>query len=116
MPSETDAEHTPGPWEVDGQVSGTYFVAGQVENGRPGGEVIARVDSTVASLDPPNEANARLIAAAPTMKERLLRLNTMLSWYLRPDVDRSPEEDEIREMLQWTEDAIAKTNGYTDDE
>jgi hypothetical protein len=113
--SETDAEPTPGPWQadVDHQPNETPLI---IAHTKPEGNayIVAEVNQN-GLLEGDWKANARLIAAAPIMKERLLRLNTTLSWYLRPDVDRSPDEDNIREMFQWTEDALASAEGSGDE-
>lgn len=102
---ETDAQPTPGPWEVedghwDMEVTKGEYVIATAHAAVPGSAL---------------KENAHLIAAAPKMKERLMRLNTMLSWYLRPDVERAPTEDEIKEMLRWTEDALASAEGSNDE-
>ena len=60
--------HTPGPWKVNKLVTGYYSI-----NPVAGGVTIARCDT----LDPFSEkqqANARLIAAAPEMLEALIEV------------------------------------------
>lgn len=70
------SKHTPGPWQVytedeydaDGRWAFTY-VAGV--NGGPDNEIIFRFDD---DYGPQMSANARLIAAAPTMYNALKSL------------------------------------------
>ena len=57
-------KHTPGPWK-----SNTYRVCAGV--GTPAIKVICDTAHNMASRTPENEANARLIAAAPEMLECL---------------------------------------------
>lgn len=69
---------TPGPWEADHE-----YIVGQVPQGRPGGEVIARADVMASRLHSvvPHMVNAKLICKAPEMLfknwERSERLKTI---------------------------------------
>ncbi len=60
-------KHTPGPWEYYGQ-DGVFYIE---ENGIPENTL------TIATVEYGNEANARLIAAAPELLEmlRLIKLD-----------------------------------------
>lgn len=67
------AQHTPGPWEIDGDAllvseAPALVIANHVQ-------VIAEVFATTDTSEPECAANARLIAAAPKMAEVLLNLN-----------------------------------------
>lgn len=79
-------KHTPGPWTV-GKFINNDFEPMYIEV-RSGVKFIAK--STYGSADNiEREANAKLIAAAPIMLERLKGLNTNLqSW-----IDENPPED-----------------------
>ena len=56
------SKHTPGPWHVDQDINGLY-VAAEAK----GGDAVARIYTWHHG----QEANARLIAAAPAMYEAL---------------------------------------------
>jgi len=57
----TTAQHTPGPWKAVTNKFGTTVVEG-------GGEVLVVMETNKTELD---QANAALIAAAPSMKTML---------------------------------------------
>lgn len=61
------SNHTPGPWKVDG----TYIY--EVEQDK----IIAEVE-TYNDNELPYEANARLMAAAPKMKQKLDEMTELL--------------------------------------
>jgi hypothetical protein len=91
--------HTPGPW---------FFHRDELlHDGRPNGSLhlVADVDQEGNGLDwQTNEANARLIAAAPDMLEALRRLEAMVR-ILPPDMD-APDS-----ALAQARAAIAKATG-----
>ena len=76
--NETQAVHTPGPWTVLADDDGLLCIVGQDD----GGDVI--VAEIILNV-PSDEANARLIAAAPVMKEINAQLLAALE--LQADVD-----------------------------
>lgn len=56
------SKHTPGPWEAKG-----WRVCANLAEGGPPLTVICDTANNKASRTPENEANARLIAAAPDL-------------------------------------------------
>ena len=81
MTTETQTEHTPGPWYVEHP----YSVPGTFVSARPGVSLVCKVYD--ASCAEEREATARLIAQAPDTKR---------------------ERDELREALGDTETAISR--------
>lgn len=71
------AKHTPGPWRT-GDVFNTVF-------GPPNGNPAPQIIATVMRGD---EANAKLIAAAPEMAEAALRLLEKLAYVYGIDAER----------------------------
>lgn len=67
---------TPGPWVVTVAKGGWFEVCIPDEDSRTGGDLVAEVFSpgTGPKPDAEDEANARLIAAAPEMFEALTNL------------------------------------------
>ena len=66
-----EAKHTPGPWHVEAE----EWTNGQgIAICREGLGVIAVIDPGPAELRAEDEANARLIAAAPELKDALADL------------------------------------------
>jgi hypothetical protein len=99
--SEGKALWTPGPWRAEldqGQLGGeeSGFALQRVEGG---GKLIAEVGNAEAALDALDEweANARLIAAAPEMAERLsARARLMgLAW-----IKLAPADDAMAAALR----------------
>ena len=64
-PPSTLPAHTPGPWQLETDTQGVYTVT------RSPGILIARVGSGIDAFCEQEEANARLIAAAPLLLEAL---------------------------------------------
>jgi tartrate dehydratase beta subunit/fumarate hydratase class I family protein len=62
-------EHTPLPWSQDGP-----YITAQVEDGRPGGEVILQCGPTAFSRRGkiPNKANAKFIVCACNCHDELV--------------------------------------------
>lgn len=83
---ERAAKATPGPWTTDCWNRGAYIV-GNVRGGRPGGEVIGELDSTVGGLagytTADKHANAAFIAAArsdiPFLLEQLSKAEQLIA-------------------------------------
>lgn len=100
MHDQQNLTHTPAPWHVE--ASGT--------SGRPlilwsaSGHYIARVDAFPQRGHPENEANARLIAAAPEMLEQLEMANRMLECIAKAHPG-------IRGVINGNLAAIAKATG-----
>ena len=71
--SETkeQVKHTPGPWTVDTQGSDDDFVIRSVQGKNMGGGTEVAIVTTGSYSDTVEEANARLIAAAPEQNELL---------------------------------------------
>jgi hypothetical protein len=65
-----DSKHTPGPWTA----APSKYAEGVlvVKAGMPSNRVLARFGSDAEPLDETDEANARLIAAAPDLLAALL--------------------------------------------
>ena len=110
MEQNMTAQHTPGPWGVSAQPHG-YSVWNVVDDeinpaciGRPVANVVGGYDSVQIE-----EANARLIAAAP---ELLKALEACVSWSRG-----APETDDFGkiswDVLKTAEQAIAKVYGTT---
>lgn len=67
-----NTKHTPGPWHTDGKLeSQTCITAKKHESGAD--PIIARIFDSSHVLLSEQEANARLITAAPFMYERLVK-------------------------------------------
>lgn len=101
------SKHTRGPWEVShgGHGSPHGFVIDEyyVLNRTVADDVAIAGDIVDPATQMPSEANARLIAAAPTQHEEMLR-------YL-PIIERAEADAELWERL--TEGTgIATANGY----
>ena len=81
-------KHTPGPWEVKpSDKVGRLHVTGRIN------EV-----SEIVVCDTDNEANAKLIAAAPDMLEALLKVQTAIANW-RDDVDSEMNLEEIKYLI-----------------
>jgi hypothetical protein len=103
----SEVKHTPGPWSYSGDDDGDFVVWGP---GRD--EFLANVDQESFGPVPPmkvafdiNQANARLIAAAPDLLEALV---VALPWL---------SEDEVPSLAakQLVKAAIRKARGETHD-
>lgn len=69
--TKTTNEHTPGPWRIERHADPIAIVGKYMDDkGKIHEFVLAEVGS-VSSVTPLDEANARLIAAAPRMYEAL---------------------------------------------
>jgi hypothetical protein len=70
----TTIKHTPGPWKIEGDfIVGQRYVAA-LYDWHISDDPNSRYASVNAELREEREANARLIAAAPAMREALLAL------------------------------------------
>jgi hypothetical protein len=92
------ATHTPGPWTINNSMSGTYVYQGDSEN------CIAEV---FADVHEDQDANARLIASAPDMRDAL-------AWFIaecdRMAIDANQEGIDLRIMEKMARAAIAKAS------
>lgn len=72
--------HTPGPWAIDWNVSRIDVFSGDA------GTLVAslRRSALSAGIDDTAKANARLIAAAPTLADALLNLLSALGQHEQP--------------------------------
>lgn len=100
---KTKAEHTKGPWHIEPlqwEHGASIAICGPEDSG-----ILATIspinedddpDESTAERAPEDEANARLIAAAPDLLEALdnvtAALETMLTFY----ADRTPRADAIQ--------------------
>lgn len=99
------AKHTPGPWTVSGQR--TKYVESRIRSGWV--QEIAAVGPTEADngYGPQQEANARLIAAAPELLDVVKGFRRKLETY----VSVYPGDKELRRLLSNCDAAIAKATG-----
>ena len=63
MKTATKATHTPGPWEISRNWQGDLGIVGNR----------SKICALPRRKEVPNEANARLIAACPTMYDYILK-------------------------------------------
>lgn len=95
------SKHTPGPWEAhNGEVTTRQ------ENGRSYRRIAAVQDYGIGSLVEVDEANARLIAAAPDLLEALKDLSDWGRTYTSPLDANSPHD-----LLIAAINAITKATG-----
>ena len=95
-----ESKHTPTPWKIER--SGMYLTI--QTNSWTIAEVF-RSDYDSATVIQTQEANAKLIAAAPDLLEALL-------WYVEnDDTDDTPHNEFYLNGLQRAKDAIAKATG-----
>ena len=111
VPAPTSPAHTPGPWEVGGKV-GLYCDDVQItSNKEPVAIAVPRRSYDIMSLArrSPAElaANARLIAAAPTLLEALEELERLTVWV----GGQNPVHDAIESAKRKARAAIAKARG-----
>lgn len=89
-------KHTPAPWQDDD--SGEYVTTARVI--RRNGIIICRMECRHPMTREEYNANARLIAEAPAMRERLARMATALSTaasYIARDTDTGIADEFERE-------------------
>jgi hypothetical protein len=100
-------EHTPGPWQVgDGQGNGhrDYIYCDDAT-----GSAVATVELQYAPRNPlEQQANARLIAAAPDMLAALKKHERVLSMRTTYGAKAKPTVQELNDMLDDFRAAIAK--------
>jgi hypothetical protein len=104
------SKHTPGPWKAqlrefpEGQwfLEGQWEVVSMCEPERLIAEAAPHIDSDS------EEANARLIAAAPDLLEALISATRCLAWHV-DEHGRSHEMDEV--AMERARAAIAKAKG-----
>lgn len=85
----SNAQHTPGPWRV--QATGHSFV---VEAHTHTEAISVDANGNPCRWSEYNEANARLIAAAPELLEALQRLSAQcerqrMAWQLESDAEKT---------------------------
>jgi hypothetical protein len=104
------SKHTPGPWKAQPREfpEGQWFLEGQWE-------VVStcEIEWLIAAAAPhidgdPDEANARLIAAAPELLEALISATRCLAWHVE-EHGRSGAMDGV--TLERARAAIAKAKG-----
>ncbi len=90
----SETQHTPGPWEADTRLNRTLPLGRDSAYGVwKGGVLIADIAGRPKSRRNEEDANARLIAAAP---ELLHALSQLLAWKFEPWAgDDSPEEEVV---------------------
>jgi hypothetical protein len=111
MPNNT---HTPGPWTVMCTATKYGFaykideMEAEYETAEGSGD-----DSVMENANERNEANARLIAAAPEMLEALetAKLDMYAAWVLAKDLGDKPSIDHCSKSLSRVSNAIAKAKG-----
>lgn len=105
----SEAKHTPGPWVIGGQSEGGKYI-----NINGGGRIIARVMfSKPTDPFPADDANARLIAAAPDLLEALKKCRSELHLLKDGSVGGVPNTIAalIHERIELADAAIAKATG-----
>ncbi|HCF7628834.1 hypothetical protein MUB13_20905 [Pseudomonas aeruginosa] len=93
--------HTPGPWEIERYSDGLIQIVGNI---RAVSDHEEHVTTVVEAVTRGDEANARLIAAAPELLSIAKRWAALdgSAWHL------VRYEEEKRELLAATNEAIAK--------
>lgn len=106
-----DAKHTPGPWDIEDDLNGFVIVGprkGCIRHGEHDKWALAHIGDSVFWDDPKfrkeDEANARLIAAAPAMLNALKAAVAPLA----ATADQFPRG---KERLQLVEAALALAEG-----
>jgi hypothetical protein len=97
-----NTQHTPGPWSLEDR--GTKFIVSKPGDGYITREVCRMDSSTMAAFA--QEANARLIAAAPDLLEALQAIASI-------DVHSALTEAEADAIHAAASAAIAKATGET---
>jgi hypothetical protein len=97
---QTEAKHTPGPWHVNTQPTyeGGHTIASA------SGLVVVNSVKGYGRTDDQNEANARLIAAAPELLTALQSLTLETSHHLQSNDRAQFVENALRNAMQ----ALAK--------
>jgi hypothetical protein len=110
MKTTPQATHTPGPWHVGAQNDTLYVIAGKppsLNNDYPvhdAGRVV------IAKVYPKDEANARLIAAAPELLSALKSAKEHLEYCGYGD-KWEREYAEANKLEEKIDEAIAKAEG-----
>lgn len=81
-----EKKHTPGPWHIQHRT-----IVG------PGGENWGPIATVAGNARLDNEANARLIAAAPEMFDVLIALDS----FIRTAEKLSPDSPVTKDLLEW---------------
>lgn len=108
---------TPGPWSRD-----TFFLVGQVPQGRPHGEVIATFRPTAGSIHRvvPNEANAEFCAHVRTAYPKALdELEHLRAKVETVTLERDAAEEEVANLRAENtrlREALAKESPMTNEE
>ena len=102
-------KHTPGPWRTKREGFSTVYVEARIDGGLI--QEVAACGPTDAGLEQ-QEANARLIAAAPELLEAA---KLVLEWYEAEDNHSGTDFYQRMQMCRDSEDAvraaIAKATG-----
>lgn len=110
---ETQAKHTPGPWHVGtGNGEGSIFAdAGRMrlESGGTTLYPICKINGSWAGREDETAANARLIAAAPDLLDRLAYIADMAEFSI--DDANLDLADKLNEIVRIARAAIARATG-----
>ncbi len=109
----SEAKHTPGPWHFDDRQAGMGD-CGSVEALTADRKMVTREVCTVLfDDDDPSEdaANARLIAAAPDLKQACEAIQAALSKYGAQLSDLFGHDEQFNDAVEAVDAAIAKARG-----
>jgi hypothetical protein len=113
-----EAKHTPGPWEAEKRAGDEWWFGG-----RDGMEIVVRPPSEkfgavcvigASSAETENDANARLIAAAPELLEALkafMALDRSFSTVCDAHLKEMAAKGPMARAVQLARAAIAKATG-----
>lgn len=102
--------HTNGPWETASNEV-CLIVRAVWHPGVDSGEIADRVICEVSRRNPKNEANARLIAAAPDLLQRLEAIYGDCERYLEGKLPDYPIDDMIAGIRDVCDTGIARATG-----
>ncbi|MGS6394294.1 hypothetical protein ACVG01_17090 [Pseudomonas aeruginosa] len=98
--------HTPGPWEIERYSDGLIQIVGNI---RAVSDHEEHVTTVVEAVTRGDEANARLIAAAPELLEALQGMIEVYGGQYNDDC--LPKSSTELELIQQARAAIAKATG-----
>lgn len=112
------ARHTPSPWHVGNSVNGNMCIWGDLKHRQDGYfECCVCAVSPVSKITKIDDANARLIAAAPELLEALEAQESAEKWILDNDQNEPFYDETVRLKLDYAADlrraAITKAKGET---
>lgn len=110
----SESNHTPGPWEIRTRVDGTRSITGAYHFPR-GEHPLAGGILHVCDLSGDkhhDDANARLIAAAPEMYEALTNIyGWLMSVWTPEDMEGGAVNEEFKKAYLATRAALSKAEG-----